>query len=159
MLDYLLNKLSKYLNTPNTGKEVDASEAESTEPKQIRLAKQFHGWDEIGSNKQLQALMGINPATTPWCAGFVGAIEKACGRKGTGKMLARSYMTYGTPVTQPKLGDIVVFRRGNSSWQGHVGYYAGEDRYNILSLGGNQSNKVCYSYYPKNTVLAFRRPQ
>lgn len=158
MWDYILNKVSKYIKTPERGKEVDLP-VESEEPKQLKLAKNYHGKHEVTNNKELKALLGFNPATTPWCAGFVNAIEKACGRRGTGQLLARSYLNYGMPVADyPRPGDIVVFTRGNSSWQGHVGYYVSEDAYNVLTLGGNQSNKVCYKYYPKKDVLGYRRP-
>ncbi len=156
ILDYLLNKLSGYLKGSHTyeGKIIDPT---LDEPDQIRRAKLYHSMDETKDNNKLGDLLGFNPATTPWCAGFVNAIEKQCGRKGTGQMLARSYLKYGTPVSTPKLGDIVVFKRGNSSWQGHVGYYISEGSDGILSLGGNQSNKVCYKYYPKKDVLGYRR--
>lgn len=129
------------------------------EPKQITLAKKWHGKREVEDNAALRSFLGFNPANTAWCAGFVNAIEKQCSRPGTGKLTARSYLKYGTPVSEPKLGDIVVFKRGNSSWQGHVGYYISQDINGILVLGGNQSNKVCYKYYPKDSLLGYRRPQ
>ncbi len=130
----------------------------SLEPPQIIEAKKYHGKREEYDNAVLRGLIGFDPYTTAWCAGFVNAIEKKCGRKGTGKLNARSYLKYGTPVTTPKLGDIVVFKRGNSSWEGHVGYFMLEDSNGILVLGGNQSNKVCYKYYPEASLLGFRRP-
>lgn len=156
ILDYLLNKLSKYWGASDKGTVVP--NVSLIEPNQIYVAKKYHGWSEKANKAELTELLGINPVTTPWCAAFINAIEKKCGRKGTGKMLAREYLKYGKPVSTPQLGDIVVFKRGNSSWQGHVGYYAGEDKDRILSLGGNQSNKICYAYYPKKDVLGYRRP-
>lgn len=160
MIDYLLNKASRYFNAKqpeDEGVEVNRDAVDKT-PKQIMLAKSYHGMHEKRNKGALRMLLGFNPATTPWCAGFVNAIEKKCGRKGTGKLLARSYLKYGTPTDNPKKGDIVVFKRGNSSWQGHVGYYIFEDKNGILTLGGNQNNKVCYKYYPKSKVLGYRRP-
>lgn len=131
---------------------------ETLEPQQITEAKKYHGKHESRDNTVLKLLLGFDPATTAWCAGFVNAIEKKCGRKGTGKLNARSYLTYGSTVTTPKLGDIVVFKRGNSSWEGHVSYFVSKDKEGILVLGGNQSNKVCYKYYPEESLLAYRRP-
>lgn len=128
------------------------------EPQQITTAKLFHGKHETYDNVTLRALIGFDPAQVAWCAGFVNAIEKRCGRSGTGQLNARSYLKYGTPVTIPQLGDIVVFKRGNSSWEGHVGYFVSQDNNGILVLGGNQSNKVCYKYYPTASLLGYRRP-
>ncbi|MCB1713295.1 MAG: hypothetical protein KDH96_12745, partial [Candidatus Riesia sp.] len=64
----------------------------------------------------------------------------------------------GTPVTEPKIGDIVVFWRGTrDGWQGHVAFYIREDADGIFVLGGNQSNQVCIAEYPKNQLLGYRR--
>lgn len=160
MIDYLLNKASKYFSAKqpeDEGKEIEREVVEKT-PKQIMIAKSYHGMHERTNNKNLRLLLGFNPASTPWCAGFVNSIEKKCGRKGTGKLLARSYLNYGAAVDNPRKGDIVVFKRGNSSWQGHVGYYISQDKNGVLTLGGNQNNKVCYKYYPKSKLLGYRRP-
>lgn len=157
MIDYLLNKLSKYLKAGDlNGRTVEAKQVEG--PLQIVYAKMYHGMDENRDNARLRLLLGINPATTPWCAAFVNAIERKCGRPGTGKMLARSYLKYGKGVVTPQSGDIVVFKRGNSSWQGHVGYFVSETPVSVLTLGGNQGNAVTYQYYPKAAVLGYRRP-
>lgn len=137
---------------PNKVKE------QELEPKQITFAKDYHGKHEVEDNAQLKALLGIDPAKTAWCAAFVNVIERKCGRKGTGKLAARSFLTYGDEVSTPQLGDIVIFKRGKLPWQGHVGYYMSQDKNGILVLGGNQSNKVCYKYYAKDALLGFRRP-
>lgn len=158
ILDGILNKVSKYLQKDTPGRIIPISGVEDGVPKQIKITHKFHNWSEEFNQKELTTLLGVNPVTTPWCAAFVNVVEKMCGRTGTGKMLARSYLTYGKPTGQPALGDIVVFKRGNSSWQGHVGYYVSESSYSILVLGGNQSNKVCYKYYQKADVLGYRRP-
>jgi uncharacterized protein (TIGR02594 family) len=158
MLDFLLNKVSKYLQRPSKGDVVDVESVKLDIPKQIQFARLYLDLHEKHDTQELKKLLSFNPVTTPWCAGFVNAIEKMCGRKGTGKLLARSYLEYGKGVTTPKLGDIVVLKRGNSSWQGHVGYYIERDTKGILVLGGNQSNKVCYKYYNPGDLLGYRRP-
>lgn len=158
MIDFILNKISKYLQEPSKGQVMDVEEVKLGIPKQIQLARLYLDLHEEYDTQELKKLLSFNPVTSPWCAGFVNAIEKMSGRKGTGKLLARSYLTYGNPVTNPKLGDIVVLKRGNSSWQGHVGYYISQEDNKLLILGGNQSNKVCYKYYDKNDLLAYRRP-
>jgi uncharacterized protein (TIGR02594 family) len=157
MFDYILSKLNKYLNKTETGMVI-SNPTTASDPLHVRIAKRYHGWREKEENNELKKLLGFNPVTTAWCAGFVNAVEKMTGRKGTGKLLAREYLKYGAPTSKPKLGDIVVFKRGNSSWQGHVGYYVSEDKNGVLSLGGNQGDKVCFRYYPKKDVLGYRRP-
>lgn len=124
----------------------------------LKEAKKYLDMHERTDNKTLKKLLGFDPAKTPWCAGFCNSIEQACGRKGTGKLTARSYLKYGTPVDNPLPGDIVVFKRGALPWQGHVGYFVKQVGDQILVLGGNQSNMVCYKYYPVKKLLGYRRP-
>lgn len=118
---------------------------------------------EVKDRKELMAFfkkhgLPCDPATTPWCAVIIGCCERAVGNKGTGKYNARSYLQYGTPVSKPQKGDIVIFQRGGSTWQGHVAYVDGiEADGTIRTLGGNQSDKVCISWYAKNRLLGFRR--
>lgn len=100
----------------------------------------------------------INPAVTPWCAAFVNAALGAAGIKGTGSLAARSFLNFGIPVTEPKVGDIVVLSRGNNPAQGHVGFFQGYDSNgNILVLGGNQGNRVSVASYSPKRLLGFRR--
>lgn len=96
-----------------------------------------------------------------WCSSFVNWCLKQNGIKGTNKANARSFLEWGkkVPVTTPKVGDIVVFWRGDKDgWLGHVGFYAGEKEDKILVLGGNQGNEVNFSYYKKSQLLGYRRP-
>ena len=43
---------------------------------------------------------GVMDDETAWCAAFVGAMLKRAGIKGTGKLNARSYLDWGTPVAR-----------------------------------------------------------
>jgi uncharacterized protein (TIGR02594 family) len=95
---------------------------------------------------------------TPWCAAFVGAVLGQAGLRGSGKLDARSYLTWGEKVTEPELGDIVVLWRGSpDGWQGHVGFYAGMRGDYVLILGGNQGNAVSIEPYAKSRLLGYRR--
>lgn len=122
----------------------------------IVAAMKYLGLHEEQDRVALKKLLGFDPSIA-WCAGFMNAIEKECGRAGTGKLTARSYLKYGYPVDKPKIGDIVVLKRGRLPWQGHVGIYIEQEGDYIKVLGGNQKNSVCYSYYPKADVLGYRR--
>lgn len=95
---------------------------------------------------------------TAWCAAFVGAMLHRAGLPNTNSLMARSYLKYGTPITEPKAGAIVVFSRGSSSWQGHVAFVDRWDAKYIYCLGGNQSNRVNVSAYPRSRVLGYRWP-
>jgi peptidoglycan hydrolase-like protein with peptidoglycan-binding domain len=55
-------------------------------------------------------------------------------------------------------GDIVVFPRGNSDWQGHVAYVLKADAQYVYAFGGNQDNAVNLTRYSRAKVLGFRRP-
>lgn len=96
---------------------------------------------------------------TAWCAAFVGAMLARSGVKPTGSLAARSYLKWGTPVglAEAKPGDLVIFQRGSSSWQGHVGFYVGHDGTTISVLGGNQANKVSIAKHPQAKLLGIRR--
>lgn len=102
---------------------------------------------------------GVRDDETAWCAAFVGAMLKRAGMKGTGKLNARSYLDWGKPVARAdaKPGDIVVFKRGNSSWQGHVAFFV-KDRGGVIDvLGGNQSDAVNIKGYQAAALLGIRR--
>lgn len=102
---------------------------------------------------------GVKNDETAWCAAFVGAMLKRAGRQGTGLLTARSYLNWGIPVIRgtAREGDIVVFKRGNSSWQGHVAFLVKDNGATISVLGGNQSNAVNIKSYPAASLLGIRR--
>jgi uncharacterized protein (TIGR02594 family) len=94
----------------------------------------------------------------PWCAAFVGAILKRTGVKPSGSLMARSYLNWGTPLKTPKPGAVVVFARGKPP-QGHVAFFVKDEGRTILVVGGNQSDAVTVTSYPKARVLGYRWPQ
>lgn len=100
---------------------------------------------------------------TAWCAAFVGAMLHRAGLPKTGQLNARSYLELGTPIERKDAqeGDIVIFSRGSSSWQGHVGFFVQDNGDTITVLGGNQSNAVCRRAYgvksQTSTLLGIRR--
>lgn len=94
-----------------------------------------------------------------WCAAFVGAMLKRAGLKGTEKLTARSYLDWGEAVAleDARAGDIAVFQRGSSEWQGHVGFYVSHNSKTVKVLGGNQSDRVRESDYLRSSLLGIRR--
>lgn len=72
---------------------------------------------------------------------------------------ARQWLTFGVDV-KPGWGSILVFWRGTKSgWQGHVGFYVGEDANYYYVLGGNQSDSVNIMKIAKNRLLGARAPK
>lgn len=137
------------------------------EPRWLTKARGYLGTREVegrGNNPVILRWWSLIRApftddATPWCAGFVGAVLEECGIKSTRSAAARSYEKWGRGLAKPVVGCIVVFARKGG---GHVGFYVGETKTHILVLGGNQSDMVNVSRYPKNSstlkITAYRWP-
>jgi uncharacterized protein (TIGR02594 family) len=93
-----------------------------------------------------------------WCAAFCGACLERAGIKSTRSLLARSYLAWGSPLAEPRIGAIAVFSRGANPSEGHVGFWLGEADDHVVLLGGNQGNAVSVVRYPKTRLLAVRWP-
>lgn len=94
---------------------------------------------------------------TAWCAAFVNWAFWKAGLKVPGTLAARSFLTVGKRTLAPKLGDLVVFWRvSKDSPYGHVGFFVRETKDAIYVLGGNQSNAVNITAFPKSQVLDYR---
>ena len=97
---------------------------------------------------------------TAWCSAFANWCCLKSGYKRSGKLNARSWLTIGEQTETPELGDLVILWRVHpSSWKGHVGFFIAERKGYIYILGGNQSNRVKISGYPKHRLLEYRRPE
>ena len=97
---------------------------------------------------------------TAWCAAFVGWALEMAGEKSTRELNARSYLDWGKPVPleEAQEGDIIVFPRGKSTWQGHVGFVSKMlENGRVEVLSGNQDNKVTLKPYQLDSALGVRR--
>jgi len=131
------------------------------------VAEEYIGLNEVQNRQQIQRLTGVDPVRTEWCAAFVNAILEIEGIPNNNfhkyPLLARSFLDWGSTVQSSDIqrGDIVVFPRGNSSWQGHVGFYLTtvdtQNGERWVILGGNQANSVRYDLYNPNKALGIRR--
>lgn len=94
-----------------------------------------------------------------WCSYFANFCFAEIGQLGSGKSNARSWITWGRPVSgPPQRGDVVVlWRESISSWKGHVGFFVGYDGDNWLLIGGNQADAVSIKSFDPARVLAVRR--
>ncbi len=95
---------------------------------------------------------------TAWCAAFVGACLDNAGIAGTGSLLARSYLSWGSPAQGPEPGAIAVLSRGADPTFGHVGFLVGMTDDRVVLLGGNQSDAVTVEAFSRSRLLALRQP-
>lgn len=138
-----------------------------SDPKWLKEAWDHKGLKEIKGSRDNRTIVEffkevghgwVKDDETAWCAAFVGACLAAADLPHTGSLAARSYLQWGQKTTKPRRGDVVVFKRGNSSWQGHVAFYVGQDSRYVYVLGGNQSNAVNVKGYSKSKLLGYRTP-
>lgn len=101
---------------------------------------------------------GIKQDSVAWCAAAVGAMLKRAGFKPSGSLAARSYEAWGVGLKDPVLGCIATKKRGNSTWQGHVGFVVGANRDQIFLLGGNQGDAWSVAAFKRSEFTSFRWP-
>jgi len=132
----------------------------------IEIALSQYGTKEISGKANNRTIVDyanesgfkwVNDDETPWCSIFANWVALKAGLPRSNKADARSWLKVGTEVTEPQLGDVAVFKRGNSAWQGHVAFYINELDGFINVLGGNQSDTVKISAYSKENLLGYRR--
>lgn len=99
----------------------------------------------------------IGADSVAWCAAFMGAMLKRGGGKGTGSLMARSYLKFGKRC-EPKRGCIVVLERGRDQTYGHVGIFLRRVGGFIELLSGNASDMVCVKMFDVRSVLDYRWP-
>lgn len=94
----------------------------------------------------------------PWCGVFTGACLRESGMSYPKHWYrARAYLEWGDFLPAARYGAVVVYERGGG---GHVGFVVGIDgRGNILTLGGNQGNRVSVAPFATHRVLGYRWPR
>ena len=100
----------------------------------------------------------VESEETPWCAAFAGAMLKRAGCQGTGSLMARSYLDWGTGLDEPRFGALAVLARGDDPTAGHVGFLIGAAAGKLYLLGGNQGDAVTVSAFDAARLLGFRWP-
>lgn len=92
----------------------------------------------------------------PWCGLFMGVCALRAGYIVPMMAIrALAWRDFGTAVTEPCLGDVLVFVRPGG---GHVGIYVGEDDDAFHVLGGNQGDQVKIARIERASMRAARRP-
>jgi uncharacterized protein (TIGR02594 family) len=139
------------------------------------LAQRFVGIKEVGGqvdNPMILAMLTLDMSwpendEVPWCSAFANYICWLARLPRSKSLRARSWLTVGRgiPLDDAEPGDIIVLQRGAGQQPGpevieapgHVGFYAGRFGDFIEVLGGNQSDTVKVSRYPKSKLLGVRR--
>lgn len=138
----------------------------SSETPWMQEALRVKGLHERRDNKALRSwftksMSWINPAEIPWCGAFVATCMRKWNPDVTipeNPLGARQWGAFGRSVT-PVRGAVLTFWRGSpSGWQGHVGFYYGEDASAYHVLGGNQSDAVTVTRIAKSRHLESRWP-
>jgi uncharacterized protein (TIGR02594 family) len=139
------------------------------------LAQRFIGLEEVGGtvdNNQIMAMLRLDakwPSNdeVPWCSAFVNYICWLSRLPRSKDLRARSWLNigFGIPLEKARHNDIIILQRGGGDQPGpevtdapgHVGFYAGMFGEFIEVLGGNQSDTVKVSRYPRSRLLGVRR--
>lgn len=103
-----------------------------------------------------------------WCAAAVCCWLEEVGIKSTKSAAARSFLKWGTELTEPKEGCICVIQQriagqdqATGSTSGfHVGLWIGQDAERVYLFGGNQSDSVKKSSFGLKSyrVCGYRWP-
>ena len=140
------------------------------------LAQRFVGMSEVAgkvSNPQILAMLQLDQAwpeqdEVPWCSAFVNYIAWLLRLPRSKSLGARSWLQVGIPINleNAEVGfDVVILKRGSGNQPGpevinaagHVGFFAGSERPQVLMLGGNQSDSVNVSRFFVQNILGIRR--
>jgi uncharacterized protein (TIGR02594 family) len=138
-------------------------------PKMLIEALKLHGIKEIAGNNHNQVILDwakmvgipelVKNDEQAWCGLFMAYVairgQKHVPMKSYDILRALKWVSFGTPVNEAMLGDVLIFKRPGG---GHVGMYVGEDDKFYHVIGGNQSNMVCVTRLEKARLIAIRRP-
>lgn len=105
--------------------------------------------------KKLQAWWSEDE--TPWCGTFVAhCMQEADLPIPKFWMRAKAWAEWGTRLSTPVPGCVVVFERKGG---GHVGFVVGRTSSNLLMvLGGNQGNRVSIAPFESSRVIGYFWP-
>lgn len=136
-------------------------------PVWIQIAQKEIGVKETSGRGNTDRVVEYHRATTlratedsvAWCSAFINWVMQHAGMESTHSAAARSWLGYGPKLPGFKKYAIVVFKRGDNVWQGHVAFAIEDLGSSIKVLGGNQHDSVCYANYKKSDVLGYYWPK
>src|SRR5262245_24311085 len=124
-------------------------------PTMLEVMQARIGVAEFAGRKHNEVIIGyFNDAGHPevvddetsWCSAACCSAAKAAGLPMPPtniNLMARAWLTWGTKVKLDDVrpGDVAVWPRGSSTWQGHVNIVETVDGDTVTCIGGNQSTK------------------
>lgn len=143
------------------------------EPRWLETARKYVGQKEVPgkeSNPWLVSLwhklkgaevfkwLGADDSSAPWCGTFVAAcFSESAIPIAKHWYRARDWLNWGVKLSAPTVGCVVVYERKGG---GHVGFVVGQDQSaNLMTLGGNQGDKVSIAPFSVARVLGYRWPE
>ena len=136
-----------------------------TEPKWLTHARTYLGTAEIPGKQTAPVIARWlrelkswwSDDEMPWCGTFVAAVLRESDIPVAKHWYrARAWLDWGVPLYSPHLGCVVVYERAGG---GHVGFVVGFDTNGrIVTLGGNQGNRVSIAPFDPIRVLGYRWP-
>lgn len=140
----------------------------------MQIALREAGQKEIPGSQDNPRILAYHSSTTlkantdetAWCSSFVNWVLKEAKITGTNSAAAASWVNWGERTTA-KSGAITVIRDANAANSSltrsgnHVGFLIRETATHYELLGGNQSNMVKKSSFPKTSwsLLGYRWPK
>jgi uncharacterized protein (TIGR02594 family) len=149
---------------------VPAPPAATGEPVWITWAKSKLGFKEGTNDAEINTWFQYTTLAksmwdcekTAWCAVFANAALFINGIQGDRDALALDFLNWGTPVTVPKIGNIVVYDWSLIGRSGHhVNFFLKDlDNGYIQAIGGNQGTvgAVTIDACSKAAIMGYRRP-
>lgn len=141
------------------------SHASVGEPPWLVVARQHIGLAEIPGKEHSPVITGWlttlkawwRDDETPWCGVFVAACMREAGMELPKHWYrAKGWLDWGHELPAPRIGCVVVYERKGG---GHVGFVVGRDANGrILTLGGNQGNRVSVAPFDMSRVIGYRWP-
>lgn len=145
------------------------------EPKWLQIARGEVGVHEVrgGENPRIleydtATALCAKEDEVPWCAAFCCWCIEQAGLHSPRSARAADFLTWGMLIPQPVLGCVTVIKAkatGGDAATGsasgyHVAFWLGEDDDQATLLGGNQSDQVKVSRFPKAAyrVEGYRLP-
>lgn len=113
-------------------------------------------WFKLGG-EWLWNAMGSDDSASPWCGTFVGAVLRESGLPVAKHWYrAKDWLEWGVKLDGPVPGCVVIYERAGG---GHVGFAVAQDKIGrILTLGGNQGNRVSIVPFDRYRLLGCRWP-
>lgn len=136
-----------------------------SEPPWLIYARKFIGLAEIPGKEHSPIIVSWltrlkawwKDDEVPWCGTFVAqcfSVHELLLPKHWYR--AKDWLNWGVKLSAPEVGCVVVYERTGG---GHVGFVVGQDASGyLMTLGGNQGNRVSVAPFDRSRVLGYRWP-